>query len=106
MIAIACFNYFISMNIYGCIISMLTIAVEAGDWNRDGVTDLYFGIFRGADINDKRNEVKVAGTPFRRHNAWQANCNNGTLFRCNTKKFWPSTPPAVFLHPGFRPEIS
>ena len=26
------------------------IAVEAGDWNKDGVTDLYFGVFRNADV--------------------------------------------------------
>lgn len=26
------------------------IAVEAGDWNKDGITDLYFGVFRNADI--------------------------------------------------------
>lgn len=25
------------------------ISIEAGDWNKDGKTDLYFGVFRGAD---------------------------------------------------------
>lgn len=26
------------------------IAVEAGDWNKDGIVDLYFGVFRNTDV--------------------------------------------------------
>lgn len=31
-------------------VSSEVIAVEAGDWNKDGKTDLYFGVFRDADV--------------------------------------------------------